>query len=431
MAAGRADCYKQDVRLFRAAASIVVALCVIVIAVAGCGSSAPTSATPAPSSGGGPTPPPSPPTPLPGHIAACGTYTGPGPFTVDGDVKAAGTGCVRFENTAGVTLDCQAHDLGAVTLFNVQNFTLTNCQVHLGITHTVEVLNSTGVTLDNLDVVGQVFVNSSNQTVLRNSRFRMPGSFVVPGGFVSCEVCLYTGQNNVLSGSTVDGGWDGNVTTTYGKQGVDDAVLLNAQTNIAIVGNVLTNAFDAGIEPATSDVPLTAIVRDNTITHVGYAGIGAYYIAGWQNSVFAGNTVTDSPSLIRFDVTEASSAHLSAVALVGNTFENNTFRSPVAMPLVYSRKIQTAMLIDFVSGAPPGPVSGNIIRGNDFGMGPGPVLAPANGFVDGGGNICSSSTVLSCGGSGVAAHLVPFFGPAQPLERVATLIEHVPVEIGR
>jgi len=316
---------------------------------------------------------------------------------VDADVKG-GSACVRFDGNAGVTLDCQGHDLTSIRLNGVQDFTIRNCQAHLGDVHTIEIVNSSRVTIENSDVLGQVFLDGSRQTLLRNSSFRMPVKPPSSAGFVSCEVCFYGGSDNSLSGSTVDGGWDGNVTTTYQRQGVDDAVGTSNESRPTIVDNVIMNAFDAGIESSANAGPMTAaVIRNNQISHVGFTGIASFYIAGWQSSVFSGNTVSDAPSLLDFDLSGASLAGVSTSTLVDNVIESNTFRNPVPLPPLYGGRVTASMLIDFVTGGLSGTIANNVVRNNDFGTAsPGPKLAPASGFVDGGGNVCSGSSILAC-----------------------------------
>jgi hypothetical protein len=54
--------------------------------------------------------------------------------------------------------------------------------------------------------------------------------------------------------------------------------------------------------------------------------------------------------------------------------------------------------INYLVG-PSSTVSGNIVQGNDFGAQSAPVLLPASGFIDGGGNRCVSSetsNILTC-----------------------------------
>jgi hypothetical protein len=69
-------------------------------------------------------------------------------------------------------------------------------------------------------------------------------------------------------------------------------------------------------------------------------------------------------------------------------------------------------LIDFTTAGIPFEVSGNLIRNNDFGTTTGaPVIAPASGFIDGGGNVCQAGSFLRCFGS---ADVLPGLSGARP-----------------
>ena len=364
-----------------------------------CGGSAPT----APARN----PPVTEPPPAPyGQVDRCGTYSGSGPFTVTADLKSPSPGCLKFEGNTSATLDCQGHDVTSISLSKVQTFAVRNCSMHLIAVRALEIADSANVTVENADVIGQVLVMRSSQTVLTRSTFVWPRTNAVAGLKVSCEVCFSGGQGNILSQSVVDGGWDGDTITTYGMQGVDSAVLINNQTGPSIVDNILTNAFNAGIESVVNDGPMSAVIRNNRISHVGYTGIAGYYNPGWQNSVFGGNIASEAPSLLVFDSQDAKRVGVPRIGFVGNVIEGNTFRNAVRLPPSRGGGTPPALWIDYETSGLPLTIANNIIKNNDFGLErSGPFLAPIEGFTDGGGNICLAPARVNCIGSSVLASI--------------------------
>jgi len=339
-----------------------------------------------------------------GQIVSCGTFTGPGPFVVRGDLANMAPPCLNFSNSITGQLDCQGHDVSSVTLSGVQGFAIRNCLMHgttmtsLGVLRNLSVMSSARVTIDSSDELGQVVVEACQGCTFSNDTFVYPMAGFTPSGgsYASCEICLDNGQGNTVSQSTIDGGWTGS-----GQQPVDDGIGFNSEGNLTLRGNTIRNVFDAGIEGGTSPGPVTATIQGNTITRAGFTGIGGYYLPGWQNSVFSGNTVSNAPNLWFFVHAPSASAGVTAMTLVNNQFVSNTFTSPSP------QGVGNAALIDYVNGGLPYTVQGNLVQNNNFGTGPGPLFSPVAGFIDGGGNICGSGgNLLSCGG-GRALSSVP------------------------
>jgi Right handed beta helix region/Bacterial Ig-like domain (group 2) len=335
-----------------------------------------------------------------GTIAACGVYTTNGPFTLTADIVPTKTSCVQFSGSVGAVLDCQGHDAASLNLSDVRDFTVRNCRLHGTIADSsgglfnLRINNSSGVTVDHSDELGTAFVVSCTSCTFSNSSFVYPMTGFTPAGFVSAELDLRQSDNAVVTHDTIDGGWDGNF-ATYQRQGCDDGVLFEGQANTRIDNNVIRNVFDAGIEPADFPTPVTAAIVDNQISHAGYTGIGAYYTAGWVNSVIQGNTVSNTPDLLRF-VSDGSNT--APATFVGNQIVGNTLVAPVNLPPSYGGALPPSATVNWVSRYGQ-TVTGNLVQDNDFGTAsPGPTLLPASGFIDGGGNVCQSSTVLACGG---------------------------------
>jgi len=285
--------------------------------------------------------------------------------------------------------------------------------MRLAAVRTLEILDSLNVSVDNASVIGQVLITRSSQTVLTRSTFVWPRTTPSPGLKISCEVCFYEGQNNALSHSTVDGGWDGNTTTTYGTQGVDSTVLINNQSRSSIVDNSLTNAFNAGIESVVNDGPVNTVISNNRISHTGITGILGGYNPGWQNSLFTGNKISETPSVLVFDSQDAKRVGVPGIVFIGNVVEDNTFRNAVRLPISRGGGTPPALWIDYETSGLPLTIANNIVRNNDFGFERrGPFLAPIEGFTDGGGNICLAPASVNC--SGTAALGASWFDPPTP-----------------
>ena len=335
-----------------------------------------------------------------GQIAACGSFTGPGPFSVIADINVAVINCLRFTSNAGVTLDCQGHEVSSIGLNNVQQFTIRNCRMHAGLNQTLRIISSRQVLVQNSDVLGSVFVSSGNQDVtLDHNTFKWPALPPNFSSFESAEVYLSGGQNTRVVNNFIDGAWDGGLGSTYGHQGCDDGVLLNNEINLVVDGNTIQNVFDAGVEPGASDTPIHATIENNTIAGAGYTGIGGYYTRGWENSIFRNNTVRHSPSLLYFTSSDAQRIGVTSMTLTNCQFTDNTFIDQVALPAAYGGQMTSVFAVNYLAGGLPYTVSGNLVRGNNFGTtGIAPSLQPLAGFIDGGGNICRPGGSLACGG---------------------------------
>ncbi|MEZ5318282.1 MAG: right-handed parallel beta-helix repeat-containing protein [Vicinamibacterales bacterium] len=343
-----------------------------------------------------------------GPIASCGTFRGPGPFTLTGDIPQTAGLCAYFSGLADTVLDCQGHDIRSINVLSARNFTIRNCRVHGMIPNLVgealqnfRLQSGTGILVEGIDVLGAATIRNCDDCTIRGSTFVYPQAGFTPGGgFVSGELVVTDGRNVTLTGNTVDGGWDGGTGATYQRQGCDDGILFHRTTGLRIEDNLIVNAFDAGIEPSAGDAPLTVVIRHNTIRRMGFTGIGAYYEWGFRDSVIAGNTVTDTPNLMHLDATGASIADVTAITFENNVIENNVLRSPVPRPPFYGGAMAPAILIRYAPSSLPYAVSNNLVRGNDLGLNsPAPVLEPAAGFIDGGGNSCATGGVLACGGA--------------------------------
>ncbi len=350
-----------------------------------------------------------------GPIAGCAELSGSGSYTLPADIPHPAYPCLSFTDGGSGQLDCAGHDLGSLSLANIQNFTVRNCLMHGSVTNGTQrtglnVRNAMAIVVDASDVQGFLAVQSCVACIFSNNTFALP----LGVGAESSVVVLFEGQNNQVVRNTVDGGWDGNV-ATWGKQGADDGILIQNEANILIEDNVVRRVYDAGIEattyPQTMAVPVTATIRNNRIDHAGFTGIGGYYVAGWENSVFSGNIVSASPNLLTLVMNVAGAPEhgvtLRTMSLVNNQFVNNTLLNAVNLPPNYGGGQQPAAYINFQATL-PGTISGNVFQNNNLGMTfAAPVLLPAGGFIDGGGNICQAGGSLTCAASARATFRSP------------------------
>ncbi len=337
-----------------------------------------------------------------GPIVSCGTFVGPGPFTLGADLSPAIRDCLNFSAVTSTGLDCAGHDAGSIVVSGARDFAIRDCDLHgqvpgpTGGLHNLNISASDGVTVEDSDAVGFVRIEGCAGCAVRNNRFAYPAGGFEVAGFITAELILHDGHDNVIEGNTIDGGWNGNL-ATYQEQGCDDGIVFTRDANIRIEDNLIVNVFDAAIELANDTVPITAVIRNNTMRHLGYTGIGAYWIAGWVNSVISGNVVSDSPNLLTFTTVGVRSRGITDTALVDNLFEGNLFRNPVNLPPHYGGLPTPPVRIDYITGGLPGTVSGNVLRNNDLGYTElPPLLAPGDGFIDGGGNICRPGGAPIC-----------------------------------
>jgi parallel beta-helix repeat protein len=289
-------------------------------------------------------------------IQACGTITVPGTYTVNTDLaQPIPAGLCLTIASGGVKLDCHGHTVTGVRVSGATNVIVTNCTARSDSWILVE--NSSHVVLDTVS---------------------------------ASEIEFRHGHDNQVLRSTIDGGYrDGPA-----QSGRDDGIVLGDQQNDTIQGNSIANVFDAGIEGL--DGVSSTTIANNTITHTGTDGIGAYWCTSWSGNTISGNTVSQSPNLFLFtyqvDPTKCFDVSTSGT-FSGNRITGNVFRNQV----LAAGGILAAMVCDFAQ-IPQSAVTGNVIQGNDMGNTAGPNLIPASGFANGGGNVCVPSTSPFCGG---------------------------------
>jgi hypothetical protein len=297
-------------------------------------------------------------------IRACQTITAPGSYVLNSDLPPSGTGeCLQLVGVSAVQVDCHGHAVSGLFLSNANTVTISNCVVTGG-------QSAAGY-------YPPVVVESGNTVTITNC--------VVTATALN-GIYLADGMNNQVLQSTITGGYPGGPASV----GADDGIVIVYETGDIIQGNTISNVFDAGIEGG--DTVRNTTLASNTITNAGASGIGTYWCTNWTNNVVRLNNVSQAGVMFygeyKTDPTKCGPGAPSA-NFTGNSFIGNQFRSPTVgtVPLVLQ-----GMVAIFAAGTP---VSGNLIQGNDFGTQGCALVVPTQGFTDGGGNICATTTVTA------------------------------------
>jgi len=275
--------------------------------------------------------------------------------------------CLVFLGGSG-ELDCQGHAVQGIRLSDTHDFSIRNCR-----TPSITATHSTQLTLSD-----NIIVADRQKTI-------------------GAAVWLADGQSNPVVQNTIDGGWHGEPWGAGGgyPPGADDGVVMDNEANTVIDGNTIRNVWDCGIERLGNRTD-SVTVRNNTINNAAECAIGSWFAAGWRDSVFAGNSVSNTGLLIDFYFSPNQNHGVDHLTLRNNVFENNRFVNP-------SNRNSPSLRIDFGTSSSrsgmPVDVGNNIFRDNDFGADVmAPLLLPTFGFIDAGGNVCrgNGASTLTC-----------------------------------
>jgi hypothetical protein len=311
--------------------------------------------------------------------------------------------CISIQAN-NVQIDCAQHTITSVSLGNVDSVLIENCTV-------INTLVSGGV-VSNVTVTKSVLMNgwksSSSQRLTITNNHTSGAGLIVQNGSSSLitdnlfdhldpeafyAVDLTNGSSNQVARNRIDGGYDGG----GGQTGLDDGVILIDEANDSVQNNTILNVYDAAIEGIDS-VQGTRITG-NTIANAGVDGIASYWCTAWRGNTVSTNDISRSP--VMMEIYYQTGSPCSKVATAGgfssNQITDNRFRSGAP-----SGQIPHAMSI-VLNTLDPSLIVNNLIRGNDFGGAPGPVLVPQAGFVDGGGNLCIPAGGPFCAGGSVMA----------------------------
>ncbi len=350
-------------------------------------------------------------------VRSCRQITSPGTYVLLEDLTSSGS-CLTVSgvqgmvnNVAGVTIDCLGHTISsgnsaAISVNNSSQVTIRNCNLtNDNATFALRVTNSQAVTLSSSTVRQVIFDHVQDAQITNNHilgtylQKYTSGSLIADNvidqmSLLGVGIYLSYGENNRVLRNHIDGGYDSNL-DTWGKQGADNGIILQAENNDLVQGNDLQNFFNAGIEG--SDKVSNTLIEGNRIRNAGIAGITQFYGTSWLNNTVRGNSVFQSPALFMFTYTKSGAAIAPAgFYFQNNVFESNTLRSTVLGP---GKMVWPASTFDLVYPPELNAILGNnLIRNNDFGtQTPGPVLNPRAAFIDGGGNTCSGvGTSLAC-----------------------------------
>jgi hypothetical protein len=302
-------------------------------------------------------------------LTACGSLTSPGRYVVDRDIPANNSVCFTMSSVAGLQLDCLGHSMRGIVIEHTSGTTVVNCMVEGSIT----IASSSDVTVSGSTITnGFLYAAQSTNVTIAGNTVGNTGN-AGSGGLV----VLSGGSNNHVTHNTLNGGYDG----SRADVGVDDGIIVLNESGDAIEDNSIRSVYDAGIEGV--GVVTGTRLTNNTMTNLGFAGVGSYWCTAWTNNTVQGNSVTSAPRLVTivYSTGPKCGATIVPPAFSGNQFVGNVFRNPVSGTLITIRR--AAVLIDM-----PGLVQGNLIQGNDLGAADGPFLSPLDGFIDGGGNQC-------------------------------------------
>jgi parallel beta-helix repeat protein len=356
------------------------------------------------------------------YVSSCQTLTGPGTYVLTTDLSSTDAPCLVVGG-ANVQLDCAGHkattqaaaSVSAVSVSGVSGLGVRNC--------TIRANSTTNVTLayPGLAINGsnQVFVAGndiqwvnvsgsssslwfeSNHITVSLYTFGASG-LVVQGNIIEnpgrvdegAMISLGGGSGNQILNNSIDGGWDHGADQT----GTDDGIFLSDDTGDTVVGNIIQNVYDAGIEALGS--LRNSLIGDNVIQYAENNGIASYYGTTWSSNIVRYNQVSLSPTCVFIEyigkeVVDGTVINLrpsNEYEFHDNSFVNNVFRNGVGLSTQFS--IEVVFPTDL-----PSDLANNLIMGNDLGPGSSPpALAPAAAFVDGGGNICGAglSPVIKC-----------------------------------
>jgi Right handed beta helix region len=372
-------------------------------------------------------------------ITACQEITMPGKYSLAGNLLGTdvSTACLTIHDTQDVHLDCKFNAImgdtrgfaPAISVTNVQGFSVTRCTLQVPIGPVLTVTNSgdgdlVRNTIGNLTDQQQVWIafeSVHNTRLIHNiinaafQQFYSSGNLLrfntatcpVWTNNLGCAGVLLSvlGSNNTMDRNQLDG--KGSVST--GQNGADDGIIIQDESGDILSNNAIRNTWDAGIETLGNITHMQ--IASNSMVNVGQAGIGGWYWNSWNNVTVTDNTVRDARYLFllfrigglrpqNWDYRGAPAD--TAVYFQENLFERNQFiGSSSPAPFAAYIPIYNYLGYNGETGLPGERVaqrtdfqlSDNTFARNDFGHFTGaPYFAgpvTAGKIIDGGRNICS------------------------------------------
>jgi parallel beta-helix repeat protein len=352
------------------------------------------------------------------YISGCEEITIPGFYILTADIDTGGAACINIHDTHSVTLDCNSHRItggdGIVPVI-VQNATavsITNCSVSsqfMSPSGTVtpyglDIENSADVALTSNTIAGIHFYavsraylsnnqilgyhqqyNSHNVTVSQNSIKGVSDEFGAAG------IVLDGGSSNQVLNNTMDGAWNGvPALALQDFNGWDDGIVLSNEVSDVISGNTIQNVWDAGIEASNS--LMNTIISNNTISHTLGSAIGAWWDIYWVGNQVLNNQADDAWQLLIIYYAQSTDTPPSTVHFENNRFVGNVIGKLSGIDYAHVGPRSKIAINPF--GYPKLFVGNNVLQNNQFGE-YAPELIPADGFTDGGGNVCQTLTAGS------------------------------------
>ncbi len=355
-------------------------------------------------------------------LSACQQITMPGVYVLSNDLvmpSSSLSACFLFFNTGAdttTTLDCQGHSITNTSTVianmliadTVPNFEMTNCVLNVTTPANsgVQILRSPGaVLLNNVISNTSVFIGDSDNTTFEQNSISLGGLSLVPieqstlsGVTVDSNTIDLSQSTQLNSGIQADQLVDSIITNNkvYGSQSnTDDDIVLGDSGGVIIAGNTLIGAFDVGIEFYGFNDHIE--ILENTMNNVS-RGIGGWWDLSMTNSVIDGNVVSNA-TLFDFNYShENTNPSTYTVTFSGNQISNNTVSDGCAGPCG-----GPSAFFDFTEDLADNPVqplphtsiANNILANNNFDLNTwGPHLNPPAGFIDEGGNVCSTTGIF-------------------------------------
>lgn len=316
------------------------------------------------------------------QLNACRVIAYSASYTLTGDIGPSGppgSVCLTIAG-ANVKIDCAHHTINGYVDIDAGDalVSISNCTV--GGFDTLQSVSN--VTISNSVISDTVTIASSHNVVIDHDQITPSTATASP----AAAVYLFDGGSNQVTESTLDGGYHGDDLTGHGTDapGADDGVVLMSETGDLVQSNTIQNVYDAGVEGV--DTVSGTTISNNTISHAIAAGIASYWCTHWETNTVSGNAVTDSLSavwIIPLTGSACGTGPTPAPQFTNNTIAGNTLRGALGA-------VQIGMTIGMT-----GPVSSNVVSGNDIGTTK-INLSPASGFSDGGGNICGVGGTFKC-----------------------------------
>lgn len=365
-------------------------------------------------------------------LTGCQQILTPGNYVLNSDIQVpAGylSACFYFLNTGAnttTTLNCQGHSItnSSTTIANiliadtVPNFMLMNCTLNVALSGSsgVQLLRSPlSVLLNNVINNTSIFIGDSNNVLLSKNTLVNGGLVLLPIqqsqiAFVAIDSNTIdfrnaTELNSGIQASNLTNSLIRNNTIYGTKQYTDDNIVLANASGVTIQGNTLAGAGDVGIEFTGSNDSIQ--VLNNSMDNVS-RGIGGWYDMSMTNSVIDGNVVTNA-TLFDFNYAHAhTDPNTFTVTFSGNKISNNSVSEGCAGscggPSAFF-EFTLDLAGNPAETLPHTLIANNILTNNNFDLNAyGPHLNPPSGFIDGGGNICSTAGIYPVAGYPIQCH---------------------------